>query len=79
MAAVAALEPLGGKLDRRQRVLDFVGDAASDVGPRGAALRGHEFADVVERDDAALVAARGSPVTRTLRGVRGRRLTVACA
>ena len=49
-AAVAALQPLGGKLDRRQRVLDLVGDAARDVGPGGAALGGDEFGDVVERD-----------------------------
>ncbi len=57
VAAVAALEPLGGKLDRRQRILDLVGDAAGDVGPGGGALRGDEIGDVVERDDAAAVAA----------------------
>ncbi len=53
VAAVAALEPLGGKLDRRQRILDLVGDAPGDVGPGGGALRRDEVADVVERDDAA--------------------------
>ena len=29
-----------------------MGDAAGDVGPGGAALRGDELADVVERDHA---------------------------
>ena len=36
--AVAALEPLGGELDRGERVLDLVRDAPRDVGPGGAAL-----------------------------------------
>jgi hypothetical protein len=31
LLAVAALEPLGGELDRGQRVLDLVGDAPRDV------------------------------------------------
>ena len=57
MPAIAALQPFGRELDRRQRVLDFMGDAARDVGPGGAALRGDEVGDVVERDDAALVGA----------------------
>ena len=50
--AVPALEPLGRELDRGQRILDFVRDAAGDVGPRRRALRGDEIADVVEGDDA---------------------------
>ena len=36
----AALQPFGGELDRRQRVLDLVGDAPRDVRPGGAALVG---------------------------------------
>ena len=78
--AVAALQALGRKLDRRQRVLDLVRDAPRDVGPGGAALRGDEIADVVERDHAALVGALGSPVTRTLRSrSRPSLMSVACA
>ena len=36
--AVAAPDALGRKLDRGQRILDLVGDAARDVGPGGRAL-----------------------------------------
>ena len=47
----AALQPFGGKLDWRQRILDFVCDAACDICPRRGALRRLQFGDVVERDD----------------------------
>ncbi len=50
---VFALEPLGGELDRGQRVLDLVRDAARDVGPGGLALGRLEFGDVVEGHDEA--------------------------
>ena len=42
-----------GKLDWRQRVLDFVRNAAGDVGPGRRALRGDEFSHVVQRNDIA--------------------------
>ena len=51
LLAVAALEALGRKLDRRQRVLDLMGDAAGDVRPGGRALGDDEIGDVVEGDD----------------------------
>ena len=51
--AVFAPQPLGRELDRRQRVLDLVRDAARDVGPGRGALRRHQLGDVVERDDVA--------------------------
>src|SRR3546814_20287001 len=38
LVAKAALEPFGGKLDRRQRILDFMRDTPRDVGPGSAAL-----------------------------------------
>ena len=47
------LEPLGRKLDRRQRILDLVREAARDLGPRGVALRLRELGHVVEHDDVA--------------------------
>ena len=53
LLAVAPLEPLGGELDRGQRVLDLVGDAAGDVGPGGAALVEQLLGDVVEGEDVA--------------------------
>jgi hypothetical protein len=48
LLAVTALEPLGGQLDRRQRVLDLVRDAARHVRPGGAALVEQLLGDVVE-------------------------------
>ena len=56
--AVLAPDALGRELDRRQRVLDLVGDAPGDVGPGRGALRRDEVGDVVERDDEALLARR---------------------
>ena len=58
--AEAALQPLGGELDRRQRILDLVRDAARDVRPGRAALRRHQVGDVVEGDDEALDLALGA-------------------
>src|SRR6202521_806266 len=54
-AAVFAPQPLGGELDRGQRILDLVGDAAGNVGPRGGALRHDEIRDVVERHHVAVL------------------------
>ena len=51
---IFALEPLGGKLDRRQRILDLMGDAARDIGPGGGALGADQIGDVVEGDDKAV-------------------------
>ena len=53
----AALQPLGGELDRGQRVLDLVRDAARHVGPGGLALRRLQFGDVVEGQHEAVGAA----------------------
>ena len=53
--AVFAAQPFGRKLDRRQRVLDLMRDAAGDVGPGRGALRGDQLGDVVERDDVAVL------------------------
>ena len=55
---IAALEPFGGQLDRRQRVLDLMRDAARDIGPGGAALVGQLLGDVVEGQDVARGVAR---------------------
>jgi hypothetical protein len=46
--AVLAAHPFGRQLDRGQRVLDLVGDAAGDVLPGGVALGGEQAGDVVE-------------------------------
>ncbi len=56
--AELAADALGGQLNRRQRILDLVRDAAGDVRPCRGALRGDEFGDVVERDDVAFVGLR---------------------
>ena len=65
--AELALQPLGRQLDRGQRVLDLVGDAARHVGPGGRALGRDQIADVVEGDDVAVRSSSPrSVVTRTL-------------
>src|SRR3546814_20399714 len=46
----SALQALGGELDRRQRVLDFVRNAPCDVGPCGAALVEHLLGNVLEAE-----------------------------
>ena len=51
--ASLTLEPLGGQLDRRQRILDLVREPARDLAPRRVALRLREVGDVVEHDDVA--------------------------
>ena len=56
--AVFAAQPLGRQLDRRQRVLDLVGDAARDIGPGRGALRQHQLGDVVDGDDIAVLGFR---------------------
>ena len=48
------LQPFRGELDRRQRILDLVRDAARDIGPGGLALRRLQFGDVVEGHDEAV-------------------------
>ena len=75
MLAEPPLQPLRRELDRRQRVLDLMGDAARHVRPGGAALRRHQVGDVVERDDQALDPAGGA-LLRDL-DVEGARLAVA--
>src|SRR5690349_14711758 len=50
LLAVAALEPLGGKLNRGERILDLVRDTAGDIGPCGLALIDELTSDVVESD-----------------------------
>ncbi len=51
LAGIFALEPFGRKLDRRQRILDLMGDTARDIGPGRRALRRDQVGDVVEGDD----------------------------
>ena len=58
LAAVAALETLGRELDRGERVLDLVRDAAGNVGPCGAALIEQLAGDVLEGDDMAIAVSR---------------------
>jgi hypothetical protein len=53
-----ALQAFGGKLDRRKRILDLMGDAARHVGPGRGALRRHQIGNVVQRDDVAVVGFR---------------------
>src|SRR5690606_17428821 len=55
-AAVFTADALCGELDRRQRILDLVRNPAGNVAPGGRALRGDQLGDVVEGDDAALIA-----------------------
>ena len=57
-----AADALGRKLDRRQRVLDLVGDAARDVGPGRRCAAPDEIGDVVERDDVGIVGDLGLAV-----------------
>src|ERR1700722_2356915 len=56
--AVFAAQPLRRQLDRGQRVLDLVGDAAGDVGPGRGTLRQNELGDVVDGDDVAVLGVR---------------------
>ena len=66
--AEAALKPLGGKLDRGQRVLDLMRDPARDVRPCRAALIGQLVGDVVEGEDAAVLVANALDRERALAG-----------
>ena len=50
------LQPLRGELDRRERVLDLVGQPACDLAPGGGALRGDELRHVVEDHDVSAAA-----------------------
>ena len=49
-------QALGGQLDRRQRILDLVREAARDFAPGRVALRLQQRGDVVEHDDVAALA-----------------------
>ena len=69
LLAEAALQPLGGELDRGQRVLDLVRDAAGDVRPGGAALVGQLVGDVVEGQHRAVLVAHALDRERALAGV----------
>ena len=53
---VAAAHALGRQLDRRERILDLVREAARDLAPGRVALRLQQRADVVEHDDVAALA-----------------------
>ena len=72
------LQPLGRKLDRRQRILDLVRDAARDIGPGGLALRRLQLGDVVEGGDEA---ERAAPALSRRLAARARRrcAPAACA
>src|SRR3546814_8005667 len=48
LVAETALEPLGGELERRQRILDLVRDAPGDVGPGRAPLVVQLLGDILE-------------------------------
>ena len=48
---------LRGKLDGRERILDFVGDAAGHFLPRGGFLRAQHFGEVVEHEHKAGIGA----------------------
>src|SRR6185295_8133560 len=61
-----ASDALRRQLDRRQRVLDFVRQAARDLAPGRVALRLQERGDVVEHDDEAA----GAAVLARQRGAR---------
>src|ERR1700691_2890394 len=57
--AELAANAFGRKLDRRQRILDFMGDTARDVGPCRGPLRGNELSDIIKRDDVAVTRLAG--------------------
>jgi hypothetical protein len=52
-----ARQPLRRELNRRERILDFVRDAASDLLPRGGFLSAQHFGQIVEHEDEAGVGA----------------------
>ena len=52
-----AREALRGKLNRGERIFDFVRDAAGDFLPRGGFLRAQHFGEVVEHENEAGVGA----------------------
>src|SRR5580704_8398927 len=56
--AVFAAQPLCRKLDRRQRILDLVGDPPGDVRPCRSPLRHYQFGNVVDSDDVTVVGIR---------------------
>lgn len=53
-------QALGRELDGRERVLDFVREAARDLAPGLGALGGHHFRDVVEHQQAFVVGQQGA-------------------
>ena len=66
-AGQAPAQPLGGELDRRQRVLDLVGDPLRHLAPRRHPLGLQELGQVVEDHDGArvlAVRARAAPLPR---------------
>ena len=56
-AGEMAPQPLGRELDRRERVLDLVRQAARDLAPRGDLLRADERRHVVQHQHHAFVRA----------------------
>src|SRR3546814_11499644 len=48
---ILALQAFGGELDRRQRILDLMGDTPCDIGPGRLALGREEFRYVIEGTD----------------------------
>ena len=69
LLAEPALQPLGGKLDRGQRVLDLMRDAPRDVRPGGAPLVGQLVGDVVEGQHRAVLVADALDRERALAAV----------
>ena len=48
---IFAAQPVGGELDRRQRVLDFMGNTARYIRPGSLALRCQQIRDIIEGHD----------------------------
>ena len=59
LLAVFALQAFGGKLDWGQRVLDFMGNAARNVGPGGVALGRNKIGDVIKGEHKAMLGVIG--------------------
>src|SRR5712691_5087904 len=53
------LQALRGELDRREGILDLVGESARDLAPGGCALSRNQLRDVVEHHDVAAAARPG--------------------
>ena len=71
LAAETPLEPLGGELDRSERILDLVRNPARDVRPCGPALVGQLVGDVVEGQHRPVLVAHALDRERALDALGG--------